>query len=393
MKKAIYKIIPAAFAALLVFGCTNNAEYKDVAVYPVSTLSLPTADYYVELQSGTDRQVTFSWGTASADDGMLLQYELLFFSAPTGGTQIAMMDAGMKNSITLTHKDLNKMMGGAGIGSGETGAMYWTVKASRGPNSAMYTGTPRKLNIRRMVGFDEIPAKLYMTGSASETGTVLADSREFKLTSAAGDEGEYEMYTEITSGTFNFVSALDGSGRTFGVENGLLEETTTGSTYAPGIYRINVDFSVKGIIFTKISEVRYTYMQNTGYNSAMPYVGGGVWQLLDFELKLDRPGWGTRGFEERYRFEVSTSDGTEVWGPYDTGLDSAPSSLNFNGDYFTTVARGKTGDWDPKWKWYTSAVPDKNAAAGADNPYKHVNLYVDMSNTGGRYFHHYTVLE
>jgi hypothetical protein len=391
MKNIIFKTLTVALAALWAFGCTQDVKYRDVDVYPVSSLGMPFDDAFVVLQSGTDRTLQFSWTPGAAEDGNPVQYELLF-SATSDGAPVFVMDAGLLNSVILTHKDLNKMMGTAGTASGETGLIYWTVRTSRGPKSTVYD-TPRKLNLRRMLGFDEIPARLFITGSASETGEVLADAREFKLTSAVGEEGEFEIYTEIGDGTFNLVSAVDGSGRTFGIANNLLEEISEGVEYDPGVYRINVDFSVKGITMTRINEVLAAYMQNRTYSTPMVYAGGGRWQLLDHELKFDRPGWGTRGFEERYRFEVVTSMQNEVWGPLDASLDGAPGDINFAGNnYFVVVARPRTGDWDPKWKWYGNVIPDVNGPAGGeDNPWKRVNIYLNM--TPERYYHYYEVVQ
>ncbi len=390
MKNSIFKTFTVALAALTAFGCTQNVKYRDVDIYPVSSLGRPFDDAFLVLKSGTDQTVQFSWNLGAAEDGDPVQYELLFSVTP-GGDPVFVMDAGLSNSVVLTHKDLNKLMGTAGTVSGETGLIYWTVRTSRGPNSAVYD-KPYKLNLRRMLGFDEIPARLFITGSASETGETLADAREFKLTSAAGEEGEFEIYTRIGDGTFNLVSTLDDSRRTFGIVNNLLEEVSEGIEFDPGIYRINVDFSVKGISMTKINEVNYYYPQNDGYSAPMVYAGGGRWQLLNFELQFDRPGWGTRGFEERYRFEVVTSMQNEVWGPQDASLDGAPGDVNFLGNnYFVAVARPRTDDWNPKWKWYTSVIPDVNGPGGGeDNPWKHINLYLDM--TPERYYHYYEVL-
>jgi hypothetical protein len=386
MKSTAYKIFSVAFALLLIVGCTSNFAYTDVAVYPVSSLRFPADNEFLELQSGTGRVVEFSWSPGAADDGNPVQYELLFMSTSTGNP-VAVVDAGLGHAVSMTHKDLNKIVGMAGVPSGEAGTVYWAIRTSRGPNSVTYD-TPNQLHIRRMLGFDEIPARLFLTGAASETGTDLAAAREFKLTSAAGDEGEFEIYTAITDGTFNMVSSLDASRRTFGIVANLLEETTDGASIDPGVYRINVDFTVKGITLTRIEEVMYSYMQNRSENTALEYVGGGRWQLQDFELKFARPGWGTRGFEERYRFEVVTSMQNEVWGPLDASLDGAPSSLNFNSDYFTVVARPRTHDWDPKWKWHGSVIPDLNEAGGTEtNPWKKIDLYLEMS--GGRYYHYY----
>lgn len=389
--KNIHGSFAATLAAsvLLGVGCTNNVEYRDVGVWPVTSLGLPADGAFIEMQTGTDKFVDFSWSPGSAEDGDPVQYELVFMGEP-GGEEVSVMDARMDNSVRLTHKDLNRVMGLAGTGSGETGSVYWTVRSSRGPNSADFD-SPHKLNIRRMLGFDDIPARLFLTGAASETGADLAAAREFRMTSAAGEEGEFEMYAELGAGTYNMVSATDGAGRTFGIVGGLLEETAEATVAVPGIYRINVDFTVKGATLTRIESVTYAYMQNTAQNRELEYAGGGRWQLLDMELQFARPGWGTRGFEERYRFEVVTAMQNEVWGPADANLDGAPSALNWNSDYFTTVARARTDDWNPKWKWFGSVIPDLNEAGGTDtNPWKRINLYVDMS--GGRYYHHYEVL-
>ena len=392
MKKSV-KIWTTTLLACLAFGCTDDVKYREISVSPIASLNLPAADYFVELRSGTGRQVEFSWASAAAEDGMAVQYELLFFDAPSGGKQVAVVDVGLSASMILTHKELNKIMGYGGTASGQTGVLYWTVRASRGGVSTLYEGAARPINAKRMIGFDDIPTELYITGPASETGDDLEIARPFKLISAPGEEGEFEIYTQIGAGTFNFVSDRGGS-RTFGIENDLLEEITDGIALEEGIYRMVVDFTVKSLTLTKLSAVEYVYPQNRAQNAALNYIGGGRWHLDNLQLEFARPGWGTRGFEERYRFETTTVDGTVVFGPFDASIDGPPADLNFDtNNYFTVVPRPYTGSFDPKWKWHSDAIPRLNAVGGTEsNPWKVINLTLDMSNDTGRYFHEYTVL-
>ena len=84
-------------------------------------------------------------------------------------TKVLSDNGGSLSYATISHKTLNKVGAAAGLNSGETGTLVWTVMASRGLNSVMAKES-KKLTITRLVGFEEIPAQLYLTGSATEGG-------------------------------------------------------------------------------------------------------------------------------------------------------------------------------------------------------------------------------
>ena len=82
---------------------------------------------------------------------------------------------GARNYATISHKTLNKIGAAAGLNSGETGTIIWTVIASRGLSTAM-SNVSHKLTITRMLGFAEVPSQLFLTGEATEGGSDISQA-------------------------------------------------------------------------------------------------------------------------------------------------------------------------------------------------------------------------
>ena len=104
-------------------------------------------------------------------------------------------DNGSLSYATISHKTLNKVGAAAGLNSGETGTLVWTVMASRGLNSVMAKES-KKLTITRLVGFEEIPAQLYLTGSATEGGMDASKA----VACASPEKDKFEVFTKLEGG-------------------------------------------------------------------------------------------------------------------------------------------------------------------------------------------------
>ena len=171
--KTIFSTIALFSAVLFATSCTEDMEYKDSKVSSVNQLYEPTDGKEVVLQSSASASLFFEWESAKAEDSGAPLYEVVFdkeggdFSKPI--YKVLSDNGGSLSYATISHKTLNKVGAAAGLNSGETGTLVWTVMASRGLNSVMAKES-KKLTITRLVGFEEIPAQLYLTGSATEGG-------------------------------------------------------------------------------------------------------------------------------------------------------------------------------------------------------------------------------
>lgn len=381
MKKILYIITTSIAGLFLLSGCTDDVKYVEVKVTPVEHMFFPEDNYFLELRAGAGITQNFSWSAATAEDGYGVQYQILLLDAPNGNV-LSTIDAGMETSLNVSHKEINRAMGKANIESGGTGAIYWTVTSSRGHNTSIASAAPRKMQVKRLLGLDYMPEYLYIAGTAIEGGKAVSEARQFRSTSdkAAGDEGEYEIYVKLNSGTFNMYDAKEGSNiRSWTVANGLLEEGSSEIQIpGEGVYRITLDFSVKLISYTKINEVAYSMVEDPTWNHVpLTYAGGGIWVLENWVGQFHD--WGSWK-DERYRFNVTTSDEAEVWGAKNA-TDSQPSNKTFSADneyYWVAVylKKNMSDNWDSKWKLH------------ADYENLEGTLYLDMSGEAVNYRHY-----
>lgn len=93
------------------------------------------------MQSSASASLFFEWESAKAEDSGAPLYEVVFdkeggdFSKPI--YKVLSDNGGSLSYATISHKTLNKVGAAAGLNSGETGTLVWTVMASRGLNSVM----------------------------------------------------------------------------------------------------------------------------------------------------------------------------------------------------------------------------------------------------------------
>lgn len=76
-------------------------------------------------------------------------------------------DLGAATSLSITHAAINTIARNAGIYPLETGDIKWTVNASKG-GVVKRTDKVATITVTRGEGIDNIPAELYLYGSATE---------------------------------------------------------------------------------------------------------------------------------------------------------------------------------------------------------------------------------
>jgi hypothetical protein len=125
MKSLLVKLTIFASLFIAFTACNDDDELKDTKVTAVKTLYEPNDGKSIVLQSSASASLYFEWEPAKAEDSGMVLYEVAFdkeggdFSNPV--YRMASDNNGGYNHATITHKQLNKIAGMAGIGSAETG--------------------------------------------------------------------------------------------------------------------------------------------------------------------------------------------------------------------------------------------------------------------------------
>lgn len=372
--KTILLNLSILIAVLFAFtGCSKDEDLKDTRVTAVKTLYEPTDGKSIVLQSSASASLYFEWEPAKAEDSGMVLYEIAFdkeggdFSNPV--YRMASDNTGGYNHATITHKQLNKIAGMAGIESAETGKLIWTVFSSKGINDIIAEES-RTLEITRLSGFADVPVDVFVTGEASEGGTDLSKARMMKATA----NGEFEVYTKLTAGkSYYFTDAKVGTPRKFYVENNLLKEGTTSITVAKtGVYRINLDFNVGSAVYTEITDFQLFFCPTNSFLFSCDYTENGIFKATSKPIEFKQEGWGR---DERYKFKMTTINAAgetveEWWGTPNT--DSRPNSSSPASYYYLYPVNDS--QWDGKFKFageMDMALVDVTAYFNADGEYTH----------------------
>ncbi len=379
MKSIVYKSL--ALASLLVAGasCSNNLEYTDVTPSPVTAFYEPVDGKALKLVPSNSATLLFEWEAAHAADGSVPQYELAFYKADNTTTPVYKVtsdNVGAKPMATVDHKTLTKVMSAAGVGMGDTGTIKWGVISYSGANATKST-VLHDLTLTRFIGFDEIPASLYITGEGSEGGADLANAIAFN----SPDADSFEIFHKLKAGQkFYFTSDRDGL-ETYSLKGNSVVEGEDGGTYvdADGVYRINLDFSTASATLRKVEHLYFVICEHYPKTEfEYDYVGNGVYEKDSFSFETRDTGWAWDPFESRYKMLMEYGDGTKVmWGTA-IGTDGKPGSIDIESSYFYIAEKG-VNQWDDKWKL-------------ADKFYKTPTIYnVYFNNDHGAYTHFMTV--
>lgn len=348
-----------AISGLLV-SCNQN-EFKEVNITAVKELYLPESDKGVSLINSQTASVYFEWEKAEAEDSGVLYYDVLFdkengdFSNPI--YVVVADNRGISTGATITHRVLNRIAGFAGIEPGETGAIKWTIRASRGLTNKI-SDQHRKLYITRLNGYEAPPA-LYLTGEGSEGGSDYEKAVSFKALTNDKNEltDEFEIFTKLTAGQeFKFVdNKTEAAANIYYSEGDQLKQGKSGSNTveSTGVYRIWIDFPSGICNVEKVEKVDF-YMCTPKQRIAMTYQNNGTWKAENI-----KPDFHTNWNDDRY-FYFMTINGKEYKVASGKKDNQAPGGLN--GEYFNI---GYFGDDANQWD-YSFKFPEemRNAAQG-----------------------------
>lgn len=365
MKKTIFKGLALLACAMTMASCTEEMEWKDSSVTAPGGLFAPDDNKNVTLQASATASLVFEWGSSSAEDGGAPMYEVAFDKADGDfSNPIYKVSADLNGSqpkATISHKVLNSIAGIAGAASGETAKLKWTVFAYRGLTKVK-ANEERTINLTRFYGFDELPASLYVIGSA-EDGGVLCSSPA---------NGEFEVFVKLNGGQgFTLNTKADGSGTSYAINDNRLSEGNTGFKVAEtGVYRMYFDFNVASVVsIKKVEKVALYFCPDDNEPIELPYIGNGVFQGTGW-MEFKQESWGR---DQRYKFHMYYSDGDMlVWGTKND-TDGAPGGLPMTSDYYY-IDETPINQWDQKWKF--------------DNEFDGANIRLSLIFNVDNYTHH-----
>ncbi|MDR1524136.1 MAG: SusE domain-containing protein [Tannerella sp.] len=371
LKGTVIAAFVCSFAA-----CGDNMGETDRRLSDVKTLIEPVSGKSVTLEPAASAEIYFEWDYAGVKDGGTAVYQIAFdrtdgdFSSP-----VYMMSSGnngFNNNVKITHKQMNKIAGMAGIKASETGTVKWTVFSSKG-TKAVKSGQEHTITVTRLAGFEDLPIDVYVTGEGSEGGTDL--SKAHKMKAVAG--GEFEVYTKMAGGKpFRFTDGITGSPREFYTSDGLIKENGTSTVPADGIYRITLDFNTGASTYTLITRIIFFFCPDNALLFELPYEGYGIFRAKKQTVTFKQESWGR---DERYKFRMFVKEnggaGEEKEWEWATlnSTDSRPTPTSPESYYYLRLLN-TTSQWDNKWKLMADfdGVPaDYTIYLQADGPYTH----------------------
>jgi hypothetical protein len=304
MKKNIFFWCLITAASVFITAC-DDSDSINTNISPVKSLFAPADNLFVKLAPTTEASVVFEWEQSKAEDGTLVMYEVAFdkesgdFSSPV--YKLVSDSKGLENSLTLSHKDLNKIANFAGIPSLGTGKLKWTVLASKGIN-VIQAEAVRNIEVERPAGFAEIPADLYLTGDATEGGADLANAIKFKQTAS----GVFELYTSLQAGSYQLVDRTTANRKTFSIDGSQIKQDGSTQVTEDKVYRIRLDFNNAAATVWEVKKVELWFAPDGAFWFDLPYTGNSTWEATDKSIVFKQEGWGR---DERYKFRFTFDDG------------------------------------------------------------------------------------
>ncbi|MDR1097564.1 MAG: SusE domain-containing protein [Tannerella sp.] len=376
MKSTVLKITVMISSVISFLACGDNMGDTDTRLSGVKNLVEPASGKAIVLEPSASAALYFEWDYVTVAEGGMAVYQVAFdrpdgdFSSPA--YVLYADNNGMKNSVSVSHKQLNAIAGKAGVKSSETGAVKWAVFSSKGLK-AVKSGQENTLTVTRLAGFEDLPVDVFVTGEGSEGGADRSKSHRMKA--VAG--GEFEVYTKLAGGKpFYFTDAASGTAREFYTDNGLIKENGTVTVPADGIYRITLDFNIGACTYTLVNRIMFYFCPEGASLFELPYEGYGIFRAKGQTVTFKQESWGR---DERYKFRMFIKENAgagaerEVeWGTLNA-TDSRPNATSPESYYYLRLIENAS-QWDDKWKLMSDfdGVPaDYTVYLNADGPYTH----------------------
>ncbi|MEO6723102.1 MAG: SusE domain-containing protein [Ferruginibacter sp.] len=304
-------------AILLLAACSKNDRAINLNITPVAGFFTPDDNKFIKLKPAANLTEVFEWDQAKAEDGSLVLYEVAFdqengdFSHPF--YTVVSDNRGVNNKLTLTHGDLSKIAALGGSAFFERKKFKWTVLSSKGTN-VQKSASSRVIDLERPGGFASLPGAVYLVGTATESGDVLANALKMKQVSP----GVFEIFSKLKAGDYYFTDGVTGTPSKYYVfdDAGIKSigvNGTTPYTDADKIMRIVLDFNNINATFSEVKSVQLWYAQGNEFWFTLPYTSNGVWRYNGWTTNLITMPWGR---EERYKYKMVINNGSgdqDLW--------------------------------------------------------------------------------
>lgn len=367
----MYKLVNyIGMSLLLAFGAACEKQYTlydDLT--PPSALGGPADGVVVDIAPASGAPLIFEWDEGKASDGGVVLYEVIFdrpegdFSAPV--YKVLADNGGVSTTLSLDHGTLNRAASAAGIGSLETGDLQWTVLASKGTNR-LRAPESRSITVTRPMGFANVPADVWLTGSATEAGAEMSEALPMKKV----EDGVFEIYTSLKAGSYQLLSGTEGEADRYYVgADGIVHAGTGESTVTAdlAVYHVLVDFNNATASLNPIHEVELFMSAYNASIGTLQYAGYGTWRGENIPVEFFPFSWGR---DERYKFRLSTGSGTLFMGS-EQANNGSPVGAPANYFYVYPV---NSDQWEHTYKFDPAADNghiDVELSLVAGQPYTH----------------------
>lgn len=295
--KNIKNIVAILILSFTIFSCEkDNLDAVGKWDLIPAVIEQPANETSVVLDEEKPHEtVTFSWLPAKSTAGYAITYSIVFdtigsadFDTPI--IEIPSSNGGKDLSVSLSYEKINEFLSFSGYPVNDLSTLAWAVKAKSLDKLAY---AENEISFKRFPT-ELIPAKLYISGTATENNNVLSNAIEMqRLKNSGGSLSNiHEIYTSLTAGnTYKFYSekALP-SHQYGGADTKLVKSGNPITVKESGQYRISVNLDNNTYSLLKIdkwSVVGDPISGGWGGDQPLTYQGGGIWKA---SLTLINPG-------------------------------------------------------------------------------------------------------
>jgi len=303
MKKIFLLSLMVFLYALALNSCKKDVKSLDLSTQAVTVINAPANDTSITIAPTTGASIVFKWAPSATQD--LVLYEVVFdkaggdFSKPV--YKVLSDGSGVQTQATISQKTLNTIANAAGIAALASGGLKWAVITSKVTTNKVST-VNRTLQVTRPAGFATVPTSIYLTGTATEQGTVVTKALPFKKIS----DGVFELYTSLQPGTYSLIDNTTGTPTTYSISgNDILLNGETTVTGSKTVYRISLDFGNAAATMTQIVSVNMFLAINNEIWFTLPYIGNSQWEIDGAAVVIPQESWGD---ESRYKYEFMVKD-------------------------------------------------------------------------------------
>lgn len=385
MKKYSYLVLFIIAASVLFVKCKKSEREINQNLTEVQTLFAPADNKSLKLNPAANLTESFEWDQARAEDGALVLYEVAFdqesgdFSKPF--YTVVSNNRGVENKLTLTHGQLNQIASLGGADFFQKKKFKWTVFASKGTNVKKALQS-RIVELERPGGFAVLPGAVYLYGTATEAGDVLASALKMRQLAP----GVFEIFTKLKAGTYKFSDGVTGTPKQFYVfDNGGINAIgVNGVTTFAGadkIMRITLNFNDINAKYAEVKKMEFWYAQGNTVWFDLPYTSNGVWRKNAWPTTLLTVSW---GLEERYKYRMTINDGTGdklLWVNSNFGDPAGQDGAYPSSVAYRTINLDKNDGSQYDWGWKL----DKNYITQGSV----VDYWVSLRGSDGVYTQNY----